>query len=286
MKRLELGLPVSVARVLVPRIEKLAPDSQVISARLQQEELPPLPQDVEQIPDLVSTHQLSIMRHRDAMIASGNYECLRGRLPEMRPDLQQLGFDDPTGYLRVVCVVPIVLVHGRSVQDPPTTWADLPDERWKGKIGGSSLDIMLKLVRLYANSLFGGDAEQFIANLALDGIPIDTNLQVDRGEREVGIVPLPFTQGARNKNIVVRWPKDGALCVPQVLIHKKGSFEETRQVSEYLLSDEVQRYLSETGNMIPVNPNAPLPPLVRANSLNLYWKGWDWFLEGLAPLYE
>ncbi len=285
-KRIEIGLPVSVARVLTPRIEKLVPDYEVIPARLQQEEQPPLPQEVEHIPDLVSTHQLSIMRNRDAMIASGHYTCLRGLLPEMRPDVQRLGFDDPTGCFHIVCVVPIVLVYGRSVQNPPSAWADLLDERWRGRVGGSSLDVFRKLISFYANSLFGGDAERFMANLVLDGIPIDTNLHVDRGELDVGVMPLPFTQGARDKNIVVRWPQDGALCIPQVLIHKKGSFEETRQISEYLLSDQVQRYISETGHMIPVNPNVPLPPLVQENDLNLYWKGWDWFLEGLDPLYD
>lgn len=234
----------------------------------------------------IVTHQLAIIRNRDAMIASGHYQCLSGLLPDMRPDVRRLGFADPTGYFQIVCIVPIVLVHGRSVENPPTAWSDLLDERWKGRIGGSSLDVFRTLIRFYAHSLFGGEAERFLANLVLDGIPIDTNLHVDKGEVDVGVMPLPFAQGGRNKNIVVHWPSDGALSIPQVVIHKRGSFEGTRHISEYLLSDEVQRYMSETGNVIPVNPNVPLPPLVQANDLNLYWKGWAWFLEGLKPLYD
>jgi ABC-type Fe3+ transport system substrate-binding protein len=262
----------------------MAAGMETIVGRLQQEEQSPLPMNIDAVPDLVITHQISIMKNRDSMIKSGNYECLQELFPEMRSDLKQLGFDDPTGYFKVICVVPLVFIYRRSLENPPKSWADLTSERWQGRIAASSPDILVKLLRFYAKSILGEEAHRLIANVVFDGIPIDTNLKVDRGEIDIGIVPLPFTRASREKNISMCWPEEGAINLPQVIIHKSGSFIKTYKISEFLLSEEVQRYISETGMIIPVHPDVPLPPEVEENGLNLYWKGWDWFLNGLNDI--
>ena len=279
---IDVGLPISVARVLTPRIEELAKGMKTQAWRVQQQEQAPLSSDFAKVPEWITTHQLSIIERRDEIIASGNYECLKDRLPAMRSDLDLLGFDEPTGYMKPICIVPIVMIHSREVKDPPTSWADLLDERWKGRITTSAPDILVKLLTFYANALFGENAERLVANIVFDGIPIDTNLHVDNGEADVGIIPLPFARASRKGNVFMRWPEEGALSIPHVVIHKKGSFEDTRALSEFLLSEDVQRYMSETGMLMPVHPGVPLPPEVEQNNLNLYWKGWDWFLEGLG----
>jgi hypothetical protein len=284
MSKIAVELPVSVLRTLIPRIQELANGMEVEVMRLQTEEHPPLPPDIESVPEFVTAHQLTLSGNRDAMIASGNYENLNGLLPEMRPDLKELGFDDPTGYLKTICVVPIIIGYHRSVENPPASWADLADERWRGRISVAAPNILTRLMRFYAYSLFGDKAMQLMANVVPEGLPIDVNLKVDSGAADIGILPLPFTRGSRENNLVTCWPEEGALSISQVLVHKKGSFEATRKISEFLLSDEVQRYMSETGMLVPVNPNAPLPPEVVENGLNFYWKGWDWFLKGINSL--
>jgi len=281
MKKIDINLPLAVTRVLTPKVQELAAGMDTVVRRIQQEEDAPLPLEEKDIPHLTITHQLSIMKNRDQMVSSGHYEALKGPLPEMRSDLKAIGFDEPTGYFKTICLVPIALIYNRSIDNPPTAWADLVDERWKGKIGAPSLDILRKLLQFYVRGLLGNDAGRLISNVVFDGMPIDINLKIDDGSLDIGIIPLPFARASRNKNVVMRWPIEGAVCLPQVLIHKKGSFEDTIKISEYLLSDDVQRYISDAGGIIPVSPNVPLPHEVGENHLNLFWKGWDWFIAGI-----
>ncbi len=281
MMKIDIGLPLSVARVLTPKIQEIAEGMEIDVRRIQEEEQNPLPVKQEDIPDLIITHQLSVMKNRDSMISSGHYKAPGKLLPEMRPDLKEIGFDEPTGYFTPICLVPVVIIYNRLIDNPPLSWQDLTDQRWKGRIGASSPEILRKLLRFFVKALLGKEAESLISNVVFDGMPVDQNLKVDEEALCTAIVPLPFTRASRNKNVTMRWPKEGAVCLPQVLIHKKGSLKQTLKISEYLLSDDVQRFISETGMMIPVNPDVSLPNEVKENNLNIFWKGWDWFIEGI-----
>jgi ABC-type Fe3+ transport system, periplasmic component len=187
---------------------------EIIVRRIQQKEQESHPLKEKEIPDLTITHQLSIMRSRELMASSGHYETLEGLLPEMRSDLKVRGFDEPTGYFKPMCFVPIVIIHNRLVDTPPVSWEDLLDRWWKGKIGASSPDILRKLVTFYARRLFGKEADQLTSNVVFDGLPIDVNLKVDDGRLDVGIVPLPFSRSSRNRNVSICWPREGAFSLP------------------------------------------------------------------------
>jgi hypothetical protein len=280
MRNIDLEIPLPVARVLLPKIQGLAMGMKVTVRKLQQEEHDPLPTEVGDIPELALTHQISILKNRDAMIASGEYEAPGERLPRMRHDLERLGFDEPRGYFKVMCLVPILLVYNRWISNPPESWADLIDARWRGRIGAASPHLFRKVVRFYMEKLVGNDAQHLLENINYNGVHIDTNLAVDNGQLDIGIVPLPFARASRKKNACMRWLQEGSLCIPVVIIHKKGIRDDTLNISQYLLSDEVQRHISEVG-MIPVNPSAPLPRELVENELNLFWKGWDWFIAGI-----
>ncbi|MEN4006083.1 MAG: ABC transporter substrate-binding protein [Methanobacteriaceae archaeon] len=280
MRNIDLEIPLLIARVLLPKIKKLAMGMKVTVRKHQQEEHDPLPTEACDIPELTLTHQLSILKNRDTMIASGEYEALGERLPRMRDDLEQLGFDEPSDYFKVMCIVPILLVYNRQISNPPESWADLIDARWRGRIGAPSPHMFRKMVRFYMEKLVGNDAQHLLGNINYNGLPINTIRAVDNGELDIGIVPLPFASASRKKNVYMRWPQEGSLCVPVVIIHKKGIQDDTLNISQYLLSDEVQQHISEVG-MIPVNPSAPLPCELVENELNLFWKGWDWFIAGI-----
>jgi hypothetical protein len=280
MRNIDLEMPLPVARVLLPKMQGLAMGMKVTVRKLQQEEHDPLPTEAGDIPELTLTHQISILKNRDAMIASGEYEAPGERFPRMRDDLERLRFDEPRGYFKVMCLVPILLVYNRWISNPPKSWADLIDPRWRGRIGAASPHVFRKVVRFYMEKLMGNDAQHLLGNINYNGVHIDTNLAVDNGELDIGIIPLPFARASRKKNVCMHWPREGALCLPQVMIHKKDIQDDILEISECLLSDEVQQYISEVG-LIPVNPNAPLPRELVENQLNLFWKGWDWFIDGI-----
>lgn len=281
MRKIDLELPLPIARMLLPKIKELSKDMEVVIRKLQQEEHEPLPKNACDIPELALTHQLSILKNRDDIVASGEYELLGDRLPSMRTDLQQLGFEDPSGYFKVMCLVPIVIIYNRELTNPPKSWADFMDMRWKGRIGAASPKIFRKVVQFYMGELIEGDVNDLLEDIVYKGVHIDINHAVDNGELDIGIVPLPFAKSSRKNNVCMQWPQEGALCLPQILVHKKGIKDDALKISEYLLSDEVQKYVSKVGMLIPVNPNASLPTDLVENKLNIFWKGWDWFIDGI-----
>jgi ABC-type Fe3+ transport system substrate-binding protein len=281
MNIIDIGLPVSVSRMLVQKMQTLVPEDIISVRRIQEQEVEPLSSNIDEIPDLTTTHQISIMKNRDAMVSSGHYRPLKGLVPDMREDVAAKGFIDPSGLFTPICVVPLVIIYNRHISNPPSSWHDLLDPRWKGKINAPSLVILQKLMKFYAESLLGEEAETLFNSIVLDGLPIDVNKKVNEGIFDIGIVSLPFSRASRDQNVTLCGPEEGAFALPQVLIQKDGASKEALTVSNYLLSEDAQKFISDVGVMIPVNPVVPLPREVEDNNMSLYWKGWDWFISGI-----
>jgi len=287
MKKIVISLPLPVmpiAKPLIQKLRELATDTQLEFKGLNPEEDEPLPLEQDDIPELVVTHHVSIIKNRDAMVSSGSYKAPEGVLPEMRDDLQEKGFVDPTGCFIPMCFVPLVLIYDKSIKPAPSSWADLLEKRWQGRTGSASTSTFTKLLKVNLKSLIGERMDQLgqlFDSMDLKGLPINANLAVGDGDLDVGIVPLPFARTSRAGNISMCWPKEGAFCAPHVMIYKKDAHEDAIKIGRYLLSDEVQRLMSVPG-LIPVSPNVPLPEEAMENKLNFYWKGWDWFIKRLS----
>lgn len=281
MEKIDIGMPVSVSRMLVQTIQSLVPPDLISVRRIQEEEVEPLSTNVDEIPDLITTHQISIIKHRDLMASSGHYGSLTGIVPDMRPDIASKGFVDPTGLFTTVCVVPLVIIYNRHMHNPPGSWHDLLEPRFRGRITAPSPVILQKLMKFYATSLLGNKAETLFEGMVLDGLPVDVNKKVNEGVFDIGIVSLPFARASRDQNVSLCWPQEGAFVLPQVMMVKENACNEAYTVSSYLLSEQAQRYISDVGVMIPVNPHVPLPHEVEEHSISLYWHGWDWFISGL-----
>jgi len=286
VKKIVISLPLPVmpiAQPLIQKLQELATNTQLEFKGLNPEEDEPLPIRGDDMPELVVTHHVSIMKNRDAMVSSGSYEAPKGVLPEMRDDLQEKGFVDPTGCFIPMCFVPLVLIYDRSIKPAPSSWEDLLEKRWQGRIGSASTSTFIKLLNVNLKSLFGERVDQLnqlFDSMDLKGLPIKVNLAVGDGDLDVGIAPLPFARASRTGDISMCWPKEGAFCAIHVMIFKKDAHEDAIKIGRYLLSDEAQQLMSAPG-LIPVNPNVPLPEEAVENRLNFYWKGWDWFIERL-----
>jgi ABC-type Fe3+ transport system substrate-binding protein len=270
-----------IAQPLIQKLRELATDTQLEFKGLNPGEDEPLPLEGDDIPELVVTHHVSIMKNRDAMASSGSYKAPEGVLPEMRDDLQEKGFVDPTGCFIPMCFVPLVLIYDKSIKPAPSSWADLLAKRWQGRIGSASTSTFTKLLKVNLKSLIGENVDQLgrlFDNVDLKGLPIKINLAVGDGDLDVGIAPLPFARASRTGNISMCWPKEGAFCALHVMIYKKDAHEDAIKIGRYLLSDEAQQLMSTPG-LIPVSPNVSLPEEAIENKLNFYWKGWDWFIE-------
>ena len=285
MKHILLDLPMPLVRLVMPGIQGLLTETGIITTKRtshssRSHEGDPLPLQGENIPELAETHQIPDLRNRDLIASSGSYETLKGVLPEMRKDLKAKGLDEPGGYFRPMLFGPMLLIYNNSVSPPPSSWEDLLDERWQGRIMAADSNVQFNLLQVNLRPIIGERTGPFLESLVYHGNPVNVNYEVDAGNVDIGIAVLPFARSSRKGNISLCWPREGAFCIPHVLILKKGAHKDAMEVGRYLLSDKVQGLVSGAG-LIPVNPNVPLPEQVIENELNLSWMGWDQFVKAL-----
>jgi ABC-type Fe3+ transport system substrate-binding protein len=270
----------------MPEIQGLLTETEIITAHgggchsSRLDEGDPLPLQGKNIPELAATHHTSNLKNRDRIAASGSYETLKSVFPEIREDLQIMGLDESSGYFTPYLFGPLLPIYNNSVKSPPSSWQDLLDERWQGKIVVADSNVHFNLLKANLRPIVRERLEPFLDSLVYRGNPVNVNYEVDAGNMDIGITALPFAKSSRKGNVSFCWPQEGAFCIPQVLIFKKGVHKDAMAVGRYLLSDKVQRLASGAG-LIPVNPNVPLPEQVVENSLNLYWMGWDQFVQAL-----
>lgn len=285
MKQIVLDLPMPLARSVMGEVQSLLTETETVSAHggcqtTRFDEGDPLPLVGDNIPELAVTHHTSNLKNRDRFAASGLYETMIDCLPEMREDLRTLKLDENGGCLIPYLIGPLLPIYNKSIESPPTSWEDLLDERWQGRITIADSNVHFNLLRANLGPIFGKKLEPFLDSLVYQGNPVNVNYEVDAGNADIGITALPFARSSRKGNISLCWPLEGALCIQQVLIIKKDAHKDALKVAKFLLSEKVQRLASDAG-LIPVNPNVPLPDTVVESDLNLYWMGWDRFVQAL-----
>jgi ABC-type Fe3+ transport system substrate-binding protein len=285
MSKAHMGVPLVLERIVLPTIQEMLGDVEMETIRWTADlnrftDFGPLPVPPEKVPEVIATHQVTHLRDRDRAAESGAYANMSGVFAPMRDELAQKGFDDPTGAFVTFCVVPVGLVHHKSIKNPPKTWTDLAKPEWRGRVITFDMGVIHTLLTVGFRPILGDQTEEFVENIGYHGNPVNVNYEIDSGQADVAIMPLPFGKASRQGNVALQWPEDGAFVVPNVMAFKKDPDPKAIEVGQYLLSDPVQSMMSSLG-LIPVNPNADLPPQVEASGLNLRWDGWDAFVEAL-----
>ncbi len=103
---------------------------------------------------------------------------------------------------------------------------------------------------------------------------------VDEGKFSIGITNIAFARISREKNTRIIWPKEGLLCMPQVMVWSKKAPEPLLEAGDFLMSGKIQEYLAMQ-SFVPVSEEIPMPSLLTENSGNLRWNGWESFLKAV-----
>ncbi|MBT9163787.1 MAG: putative 2-aminoethylphosphonate-binding periplasmic protein [Chloroflexi bacterium] len=283
MSIIDLSLPCPVARAFTGQIRKIVDQkTDIIVRNIEREEPTTLPHAEGDPPDLIATHSLSILQNRELLASSGHYALNQPGLPAMRPELAEKGFADPSGCFIPLCLIPIVMIYNRRLEDPPAGWEELLDERWHGRIGAPFIAAFRQLMFAYGSEMFDSEtAARLVDNTVFEGMPLEINMWVDSGKLDIGIVGLPFSRASRSGNVALCWPQEGAFCLPEVLLVKKAADEDALAVVRHLLSVEAQRYIADIGVLIPTHPDVRPPREAEENKLSIFWNGWDWFSNAL-----
>lgn len=158
---------------------------------------------------------------------------------------------------------------------PPTSWMDLADPKYKGKVVFQSMSSSSFGLHgfLMFNRIQGGNDKNVepgfkawpttVGPNVLEYIPSSAKLSEMVQTGEAAIFPLTPTAVAalKTKGIPVEYapPKEGAvvLMVGQCVIANNSEPELSQKLAEFLLSPLAQANVLQYGAQIPTNPKAP-----------------------------
>ena len=228
------------------------------------------------IPDLIVTPYPQALLYAFPPEACELFAPVPEDLPPMRPDLAQHGLAEPSPYLRVVTVFPLVLACHTASTPTPRSWRDLCDDRLRGSIVLPPDDTPVPAIyRHYMRHVYG-DAAAPALEVASPGLnPQDINRAVDEGRYAVGVFIPAFGRSFRGGGACMVWPEDGALAIPLFAMLRRDASEDAVRLLRFLLSLEYQEFLSLSGLHIAVHPDAEYFEEMAAADGRLLWAGWD-----------
>ena len=174
-----------------------------------------------------------------------------------------------TGMLNTIFYNPDLVSKG----DAPTSWEDLADPKWKGKIyianpasSGSAFSVVADWVTVGGWEL----VEKIAPNLVVVEGSAAPFQAVVNGEAEIAVMNESFLTYAEDPNVVTVSPKDGASMTTITMFQIAGgpNPKNAELFIDWMLSDEVQAFIAEN--------RAGARPVVEG----------DFALNGIAPLDE
>ncbi len=161
----------------------------------------------------------------------------------------------------------MVLVHRANVTDPPKSFRELTDPRWKQEVAlGDPLTSGTAFTwAVFAERLYG---PEFFAALRDNGAVVAGGnaavlQKIEGGEAKVGVVLLENVLAAKAKGSALgfAYPDDGAVLVPGYLAIFRSTRNPTaaRALYDLLLSPDGQAAIVQLGEMHAVDPRMPGP---------------------------
>jgi putative spermidine/putrescine transport system substrate-binding protein len=200
--------------------------------------------------------------------------------------LAPYGLRDPEGHYTMLGVVPAVFLVDRTQladgEDAPRTWADVLDERFRGRIALPVGDFdLFNGILLTVWKEFGA------AGVAALGRNLQSGLHPSQAAGRfaprggagplVSVIPFFFSKMARmNPHAEIVWPQDGAIVSPIFMLLKKSAPPAARRLADFFTSRAVGEILAHKGLFPSCHPEVdnPVP-----EAAPLLWLGWDFIRE-------
>lgn len=283
--KIYISVPVNAARNTIMELRKLCPNSEVFNStkRYYSDDLVFLEKikegKMDEVPDILVTIRPELLWQRDEFEKLDVFDTKFKY--DLDPTLKQTGILDDKWLLKPIYIMPIVIFYNKEMQNPPQTWEDLLDEKYKGKIiTTDELTPPAALLKQFCKQKFGQKGEDFAENnVDYVGLPIDVNKAVSKKEYDIGIMPLSFAMFSKDNSTDICWPKEGALHLTQVMLMKKGYSEETKIAADWLVSQKAQEMFSDGASFVPVKPDVQAPKHYVDNNKTLLWDDWQSFID-------
>ena len=189
-------------------------------------------------------------------------------------------FDADNQYVNFMTAATVIAYNPKMVKEPPTSWNDLFDPQYKGKIaigditGTSGMHFLIAVNKMRGGSLDNQDAglkaiKELMPNVVMLYTQADQIVQLfERGE--IAMAPwYPDRIGSaadKGVPVAVAYPKEGAVGIQPTVSVPKGSKNKAlaMQYIDVLLSSEGQNCFAEKKYAGPVNTKVTLSEKVRA----------------------
>lgn len=247
--------PVVARRLPQVRVHWFQAGSEKVASRLEAELAAGAPQA-----DVLATSDPFLyerLRERGAFLRYASPDGLR--IPRELIDLD--------GHYEAVRLSTMVIAHQADVKDPPESFRELADPRWRGEVAlGDPLTSGTAFTwAVFMEGKYGAD---FFRALRANGAVVAggnaaVQQRIEGGEAKAGVLLLENVLAARAKGAALgfRYPKDGAVVIPGDLAILKSSRNPraAKAFVDLLLSPEGQEVIVRQGNMHAVDPRLPGP---------------------------
>ncbi|UCE32491.1 MAG: ABC transporter substrate-binding protein [Burkholderiales bacterium] len=212
--------------------------------------------------------------------AEGLLETLDFKSLASYPQVARQAFDADSQFVNFMTAATVIAYNPSMVSPPPTSWNDLFDPKWKGKIaigditGTSGMHFLIAVNRMKGGSLDNQDAglaaiKALMPNVVMLYTQADQIVQLfERGE--IAMAPwYPDRAGSaadKGVPVAVAYPKEGAVGIQPTVSVPKGSKNKTLAMKfiDVLLSAEGQKCFAEKKYAGPVNTQVSLSDKVKS----------------------
>lgn len=195
-------------------------------------------------------------------------------------DVAKQAFDADNQFVNFMTAGTVIAYHPEMVTEPPTSWNDLFDPAYAGKIalgditGTSGMHFLIAVNRMKGGSLDNQDAgfaaiDKLMPNVVMLYTQADQLVQLfERGE--IAMAPwYPDRIGSAADNgvpVAVAYPEEGAVGIQPTVSVPKGSknVDLAKAFIDVLLSAEGQKCFAEKKYAGPVNTKVELSEKVQA----------------------
>jgi ABC-type Fe3+ transport system substrate-binding protein len=232
------------------------------------------------IPSLTVSAYPQVILNAFKLAQEGRLALPSADLPPLRREYIRIGLTPPLEELRIVAVVTGLLAAGEALAPRLKDWTDLCDQDFPGPVGCPPKDTpMPYLTEAVLKKIAGDKAKHLLSILDTSSNPIDINKRLGSGELKAALIIPAFARTFRQGTAGMIWPASGALAVPLVACLAAEAPPEAHEILSWLLSKDFQREVIVEGVLAPVLEGITGFEELEANNWNLYWPGWDLFLE-------
>lgn len=238
-----------------------------------------IPQAIENniLPDFILINSPELADHANKMNTCGLFSDIMGECYKEHPVREELKMlSDSNGIIYPSLVTPLAMFYNKenvSENKLVHSWKDLLNPELRVLLPDRDKPLT-RVIGGYLKKTYPDEFEKFEKRIVYDGTPNSVVKSVASGEYDISMTLAAFAFAAPAKKISVNITNEGFYPMPQVILMKKGANKKLKCITDLLLSDEVQKYLSEQNAWVS-NPNVPLCETFQHSGMLSEWKGWD-----------